>query len=182
MTFQYFDLMESRTVFDNVNFSLKYSRKPKQERRQKVNKLLEPIGLEGKASAYPKQLSGRQRQQVAVIRALASKLKVLLCDETTNVLDPKTTLQILALLRRLNRQLGLAIALITYEMQIAKEIRNKVVVMEDGRIIGKGSSIQIFNSPEEELTKDSIRTTTRLDQALRTIITHSAFADQIINK
>ncbi len=163
-------------------FSLKYSGKSKQERRQKVNELLELVGLEEKASAYPKQLSGGQKQRVAIARALANEPKVLLCDEATSALDPKTTLQILALLKKLNRQLGLTIVLITHEMQVVKEICNKVAVMEDGRIIEKGSSIQIFSNPEEELTKDFIRTATHLDQALETIIAHSAFADQIANK
>ena len=90
--------MESRTIFDNVDFSLKYSGKSKQERRQKVNELLELVGLEEKASAYPKQLSGT-KQRVAIARALANEPKVLLCDEATSALDPKTTLQILALLK-----------------------------------------------------------------------------------
>ena len=98
MIFQHFNLMESRTIFDNVDFSLKYSGKSKQERRQKVNELLELVGLEEKASAYPKQLSGA-KQRVAIARALANEPKVLLCDEATSALDPKTTLQILALLK-----------------------------------------------------------------------------------
>ncbi|MFV5772196.1 ATP-binding cassette domain-containing protein, partial [Pediococcus acidilactici] len=93
MIFQHFNLMESRTIFDNVDFSLKYSGKSKQERRQKVNELLELVGLEEKASAYPKQLSGGQKQRVAIARALANEPKVLLCDEATSALDPKTTLQ-----------------------------------------------------------------------------------------
>ncbi|HBM7264033.1 TPA: ATP-binding cassette domain-containing protein, partial [Enterococcus faecium] len=168
MIFQHFNLMESRTIFDNVDFSLKYSGKSKQERRQKVNELLELVGLEEKASAYPKQLSGGQKQRVAIARALANEPKVLLCDEATSALDPKTTLQILALLKKLNRQLGLTIVLITHEMQVVKEICNKVAVMEAGKIIEKGSSIQIFSHPEEELTKDFIRTATHLDQALET--------------
>ncbi|EGP5468840.1 ATP-binding cassette domain-containing protein [Enterococcus faecium] len=182
MIFQHFNLMESRTIFDNVDFSLKYSGKSKQERRQKVNELLELVGLEEKASAYPKQLSGGQKQRVAIARALANEPKVLLCDEATSALDPKTTLQILALLKKLNRQLGLTIVLITHEMQVVKEICNKVAVMEAGKIIEKGSSIQIFSHPEEELTKDFIRTATHLDQALETISVHAAFADQIANK
>ncbi|WP_445447370.1 methionine ABC transporter ATP-binding protein [Enterococcus lactis] len=182
MIFQHFNLMECRTIFDNVDFSLKYSGKSKQERRQKVNELLELVGLEEKASAYPKQLSGGQKQRVAIARALANEPKVLLCDEATSALDPKTTLQILALLKKLNRQLGLTIVLITHEMQVVKEICNKVAVMEEGKIIEKGSSIQIFSHPEEELTKDFIRTATHLDQALETISAHAAFADQIANK
>jgi len=128
MIFQHFNLMESRTIFDNVDFSLKYSGKSKQERRQKVNELLELVGLEEKASAYPKQLSGGQKQRVAIARALANEPKVLLCDEATSALDPKTTLQILALLKKLNRQLGLTIVLIIAHSAFADQIANKWLV------------------------------------------------------
>lgn len=182
MIFQHFNLMENRTIFDNVDFSLKYTGKSKQERRQKVSELLELVGLEEKTSAYPNQLSGGQKQRVAIARALANEPKVLLCDEATSALDPKTTHQILALLKELNHKLGLTIVLITHEMQVVKEVCNKVAVMEDGRIIEKGSSVQIFSHPQEALTKDFIRTATHLDQALETIIGHRAFAEQIMNK
>ncbi|WP_165002900.1 MULTISPECIES: ATP-binding cassette domain-containing protein [unclassified Enterococcus] len=182
MIFQHFNLMESRTIFDNVDFSLKYTGKSKQERCQKVNELLELVGLADKANAYPKQLSGGQKQRVAIARALANEPKVLLCDEATSALDPKTTQQILTLLKKLNRTLGLTIVLITHEMQVVKEICNKVAVMEKGKIIEKGSSIQIFSDPKEELTKDFIRTATHIDQALERIQEHSAFAHQLENK
>lgn len=182
MIFQHFNLMENRTIFDNVDFSLKYTGKSKQERRQKVSELLELVGLEEKTSAYPNQLSGGQKQRVAIARALANEPKVLLCDEATSALDPKTTHQILALLKELNRKLGLTIVLITHEMQVVKEVCNKVAVMEDGKIVEKGSSVQIFSHPQEALTKDFIRTATHLDQALETIIGHRAFAEQITNK
>lgn len=182
MIFQHFNLMENRTIFDNVDFSLKYTGKSKQERRQKVSELLELVGLEEKTSAYPNQLSGGQKQRVAIARALANEPKVLLCDEATSALDPKTTHQILALLKELNHKLGLTIVLITHEMQVVKEVCNKVAVMEDGRIIEKGSSVQIFSHPQEALTKDFIRTATHLDKALETIIGHRAFAEQIMNK
>lgn len=99
MIFQHFNLMESRTIFDNVDFSLKYTGKSKQERRQKVSDLLDLVGLKEKASAYPNQLSGGQKQRVAIARALANDPKILLCDEATSALDPKTTHQILALLK-----------------------------------------------------------------------------------
>ena len=182
MIFQHFNLMENRTIFDNVDFSLKYTGKSKQERRQKVSELLELVGLEEKTSSYPNQLSGGQKQRVAIARALANEPKVLLCDEATSALDPKTTHQILALLKELNHKLGLTIVLITHEMQVVKEVCNKVAVMEDGKIVEKGSSVQIFSHPQETLTKDFIRTATHLDQALETIIGHRAFAEQITNK
>lgn len=182
MIFQHFHLMESRTIFDNVDFSLKYTKKSKQERRQKVNELLTLVGLEEKATAYPKQLSGGQKQRVAIARALASDPQVLLCDEATSALDPKTTHQILALLKKLNQQLGLTIVLITHEMQVVKEICNKVAVMENGEVIEQGSSVQIFSAPKEVLTQEFIRTATHVDQALETIRSHRAFADQLTNK
>ena len=182
MIFQHFNLMESRTIFDNVDFSLKYTGKSKQERRQKVSDLLDLVGLKEKASAYPNQLSGGQKQRVAIARALANDPKILLCDEATSALDPKTTHQILALLKKLNRQLGLTIVLITHEMQVVKEICNKVAVMEAGRIIESGSSVQIFSHPKEELTKDFIRTATHLDQALEKITGQQGFAEELTDK
>lgn len=176
MIFQHFNLMDSRNVFDNVDFSLKYAGKSKQERRQKVNELLELVGLADKAKAFPSQLSGGQKQRVAIARALANDPAILLCDEATSALDPKTTLQILALLKKLNQQLGLTIVIITHEMQVVKEICNKVAVMEEGEIIEKGSSIQIFSRPEKELTRDFIRTATHIDQALETILGSEKFS------
>lgn len=176
MIFQHFNLMKSRSIFDNVDFSLKYSGKSKQERRQKVTELLELVGLSDKVDAYPSQLSGGQKQRVAIARALANDPEILLCDEATSALDPKTTLQILALLRELNKKLGLTIVLITHEMQVVKEICNKVAVMEDGEVIEQGDSVQIFSSPQKPLTKDFIRTATHIDQALETILSSESFS------
>ncbi|WP_207871678.1 methionine import ATP-binding protein MetN 1 [Enterococcus sp. DIV2402] len=176
MIFQHFNLMKSRSIFDNVDFSLKYSGKTKQERRQKVTELLELVGLSDKVDAYPSQLSGGQKQRVAIARALANDPEILLCDEATSALDPKTTLQILALLRELNKKLGLTIVLITHEMQVVKEICNKVAVMEDGEVIEQGDSVQIFSSPQKPLTKDFIRTATHIDQALETILSSESFS------
>ncbi|MGX7352552.1 methionine import ATP-binding protein MetN 1 [Enterococcus canis] len=176
MIFQHFNLLDSRTVFENVDFSLKYTKKSKQERIQKVTELLELVGLADKANAYPSQLSGGQKQRVAIARALANDPEILLCDEATSALDPKTTGQILALLKELNQQLGLTIVLITHEMQVVKEICNKVAVMEQGRIIEQGTSIQIFSRPQEALTQDFIRTATHVDQALTTILASPRFS------
>ena len=182
MVFQQFNLLDSKTVFHNIALPLILEKAPKDVIEKKVNEVLRFVELEDKKDTYVSQLSGGQKQRVGIARALTTTPDILLCDEATSALDPKTTLQILALLKKLNRQLGLTIVLITHEMQVVKEICNKVAVMEDGRIIEKGSSIQIFSNPEEELTKDFIRTATHLDQALETIIAHSAFADQIANK
>lgn len=176
MIFQHFNLMDSRNVFDNVDFSLKYSGISKQERYQKVTKLLTLVGLEEKAESFPSQLSGGQKQRVAIARALANDPEILLCDEATSALDPKTTLQILGLLKKLNRELGLTIVIITHEMQVVKEICNKVAVMEKGEIIERGGSVEIFSQPKKQLTKDFIRTATHVDQALETILGSSKFS------
>ncbi|MHC5375108.1 methionine ABC transporter ATP-binding protein [Enterococcus sp. LJL120] len=176
MIFQHFNLMQARTIFDNVDFSLRYSKLNKQERQAKVTQLLELVGIADKAQAYPSQLSGGQKQRVAIARALANDPEILLCDEATSALDPKTTLQILELLKKLNKELGLTIVLITHEMQVVKEICNKVAVMEAGLIIEKGSAIDVFSAPHEPLTKDFIRTATHVDQALATILEHPKFS------
>lgn len=182
MIFQHFNLMDSRNVFDNVDFSLKYAGISKQERRQKVTELLSLVGLEEKARSFPSQLSGGQKQRVAIARALANDPEILLCDEATSALDPKTTLQILALLKKLNRKLGLTIVIITHEMQVVKEICNKVAVMENGEIIEQGKSVQIFSQPTKPLTKDFIRTATHIDQALETILGSAKFSSLAANE
>jgi D-methionine transport system ATP-binding protein len=182
MIFQHFNLMDSRNVFDNVDFSLKYAGISKQERRQKVTELLSLVGLEEKAKAFPSQLSGGQKQRVAIARALANDPEILLCDEATSALDPKTTLQILALLKKLNRKLGLTIVIITHEMQVVKEICNKVAVMENGEIIEQGKSVQIFSQPKKPLTRDFIRTATHIDQALETILGSPKFSSLAANE
>lgn len=182
MIFQHFNLMNSRTIFDNVDFSLKYTGKSKQERRQKVDELLELVGLADKANAYPSQLSGGQKQRVAIARALANDPEILLCDEATSALDPKTTLQILQLLKQLNQKLGLTIVLITHEMQVVKEVCNKVAVMEAGEVIEAGKSLEIFSQPQKSLTRDFIRTATHVDQALETILAHPEFSQLAENQ
>ncbi|RLK62634.1 ATP-binding cassette domain-containing protein [Atopobacter sp. AH10] len=170
MIFQHFNLMNSLTIAENVLFPIKYAKLSKEEKANKVAKLLKLVGLADKADSYPSQLSGGQKQRVAIARALANDPKILLCDEATSALDPKTTLQILALLKKLNQELGLTIVLITHEMQVVKEICNKVAVMENGHIIESGHCVDIFSKPKEELTQDFIRTATHLDQALDTIL------------
>lgn len=170
MIFQHFNLMNSLTIAENVLFPIKYKKISDSEKKEKVSQLLELVGLANKANSYPSQLSGGQKQRVAIARALANDPKILLCDEATSALDPKTTLQILALLKRLNQELGLTIVLITHEMQVIKEICNKVAVMENGKIIESGNCVDIFSQAKEALTQDFIRTASHLDQALETIL------------
>ncbi|CAM2997995.1 TPA: methionine ABC transporter ATP-binding protein [Enterococcus faecalis] len=177
MIFQHFNLMKERTIFSNIDFSLKYSGLSKNERRQKISHLLELVGLSEKRDAYPSQLSGGQKQRVAIARALANDPEILLCDEATSALDPKTTGQILALLKKLNQELNLTIVLITHEMQVVKEICNKVAVMENGCVVESNDIVSIFSQPQQPLTKDFIRTATHIDQALTTILEHPKLAD-----
>ncbi len=166
MIFQHFNLMAQSTAAENVAFALKHSGLSKEEKAEKVKKLLDLVGLADRAENYPAQLSGGQKQRVAIARALANDPKILISDESTSALDPKTTKQILALLQELNEKLGLTIVLITHEMQIVKDIANRVAVMQDGRLIEEGSVLEIFSHPKQELTKEFIKTATGIDEAL----------------
>mgnify|MGYP000176976412 FL=1 len=166
MIFQHFNLMSQLTAEENVAFALKHSGLSKEEKKEKVRTLLELVGLADRAENYPSQLSGGQKQRVAIARALANDPKILISDESTSALDPKTTKQILALLQDLNQKLGLTIILITHEMQIVKDIANRVAVMQDGQLIEEGSVLDIFSNPQQDLTKDFISTATGIDEAM----------------
>lgn len=169
MIFQSFNLMNARTVFENVYYPIRKDKLAEEEKRAWVESLLELVGIPDKANAYPRQLSGGQKQRVAIARALATKPKVLLCDEATSALDPKTTHSILKLLKDLNQRLSLTIVIITHEMQVVKEICNKCAVMEEGRVVEYGSVVDIFANPKEQLTKEFIDTTTHKDQTTKKI-------------
>lgn len=172
MIFQHFNLMASRTIFGNVAYPLRKSGLTKAEINKKVLDLLELVGLSDKTKAYPSQLSGGQKQRVAIARALANDPEVLLCDEATSALDPKTTLSILKLLKDLNQKLSLTIVIITHEMQVVKEICNKVAVMENGNVVEKGDLLSIFTGAKEPITKEFINTATNMEQALENILKH----------
>ena len=156
MIFQHFNLLKTRTVFDNVAYPLKGQKISKEEKKEKVLRLLNLVGLEDKADVYPSQLSGGQKQRVAIARALANDPQVLLCDEATSALDPQTTKSILKLLKEINKELGLTIVLITHQMEVVKEICHKVAVMEKGRIIEQGNIVSVFSNPQSEITKDFV--------------------------
>ena len=159
MIFQHFNLMRSRTVYQNIAFPLKGSGLSKAEMDQKIRRLLELVDLSDKVDAYPSQLSGGQKQRVAIARALANDPKVLLCDEATSALDPQTTKSILKLLKRVNEELGITIVLITHEMAVIKEICDRVAVMENGYVVEEGSIIDIFSKPQAEVTRNFIAST-----------------------
>jgi D-methionine transport system ATP-binding protein len=151
MVFQHFNLLSSRTVQDNVELPLEILGKSGQERSRKALELLDLVGLADKAKAYPAQLSGGQKQRVGIARALAGDPKVLLSDEATSALDPETTRSILALLRDLNRQLGLTVLLITHEMDVVKSVCDSAALMEDGRIVESGTVSELLATPGSEL-------------------------------
>ncbi|ATO46864.1 hypothetical protein C5L30_000700 [Companilactobacillus farciminis] len=166
MIFQHFNLMNSLTVYGNVDFPLRDSGLSKAERKKKIDHLLDIVGLSDRAHNYPSQLSGGQKQRVAIARALASDPEILISDEATSALDPKTTTEILNLLGRLNKELGITIVIITHEMDAIKQICNRVAVMENGQLIEEGSLLTIFGEPKKKLTKDFVNTSTHIGSVL----------------
>ena len=156
MIFQHFNLLSSATVYDNIAFPLRLSHTPEAEIKKKVLPLLELVGLADKAHQYPSQLSGGQKQRVGIARALASEPKVLLCDEATSALDPQTTRSILELIQDINRKLSLTVVVITHEMQVIKDICDKVAVIENGVIAEQGTVLDVFTNPQKPITQDFI--------------------------
>ena len=159
MIFQHFNLLTSRTVFENVALPLELDNKSKAEIQEKTTALLTLVGLSDKHNVYPANLSGGQKQRVAIARALASDPKVLLCDEATSALDPATTQSILKLLKEINRTLGITILLITHEMEVVKRICDQVAVIDKGRLIEQGTVSEIFSNPKTELAQEFISST-----------------------
>jgi len=176
MIFQHFNLLDRSTIFDNIAYPLKYSGKTKEEIKSKVYELLKLVDLEDKVNVYPSQLSGGQKQRVAIARALANNPKVLLSDEATSALDPDATESILALLKELNKKLGLTIILITHEMSVIKNICQKVSVMENGKIVEEGDAYDIFAKPQAPITKKFVNSTGPLGK-LDFILENSDYTD-----
>ncbi|MBQ2010185.1 MAG: methionine ABC transporter ATP-binding protein [Anaerovibrio sp.] len=156
MIFQHFNLLSSATVYENVAFPLRLVNTPKEKIDKKVTELLELVGLADKANQYPSQLSGGQKQRVGIARALASEPKILLCDEATSALDPQTTKAILQLIRDINAKLKLTVVVITHEMQVIKDICDKVAVIDKGVIAEKGKVLDVFTNPQQPITKEFI--------------------------
>ncbi|MGJ7922681.1 methionine ABC transporter ATP-binding protein [Neobacillus sp. LXY-4] len=156
MIFQHFYLISQKTVFDNVAFALKAAKLPEAQIKSRVEELLEMVGLSDKRDVYPAQLSGGQKQRVAIARALANNPKVLLCDEATSALDPTTTMSILNLLKKINKELNITIVLITHEMKVVKEICNRMAIMQNGRVMEEGTVYEVFANPQTGLTKEFI--------------------------
>lgn len=159
MIFQHFNLLSSRTVFNNVALPLELAGVKKGKIKHKVENLLTLVGLADKRDVYPANLSGGQKQRVAIARALASDPKVLLCDEATSALDPATTISILELLRKINKELNLTILLITHEMAVVKGICEEVAIIGGGRLVETGLVGDIFAHPKTALARNFIRST-----------------------
>ncbi len=156
MIFQHFNLLSSRTVGENVAFALEIARWDKNKIQERVKDLLELVELSDKINYYPNQLSGGQKQRVAIARALANNPDILLSDEATSALDPKTTKSILELIKSIQKKLGLTVVMITHQMEVIKEICNKVAVMSGGQIVEKGGVHHIFSDPQSDITKELI--------------------------
>jgi D-methionine transport system ATP-binding protein len=153
MIFQHFNLLSSRTVFDNVALPLELAGASRAEIEAAVLPLLDLVGLSAQKDRYPSQISGGQKQRVGIARALASQPKVLLSDEATSALDPETTRSILDLLKRINRELGLTIVLITHQMEVIKQVCDRVAVLDAGRVVEEGRVIDVFLQPHHEVTR-----------------------------
>ncbi|AQQ54460.1 methionine ABC transporter ATP-binding protein [Planococcus lenghuensis] len=163
MIFQHFYLISQKTVYDNVAFALRAAGTPAKKIRPRVEELLEMVGLADKRDVFPGQLSGGQKQRVGIARALANDPTVLLCDEATSALDPNTTLSILRLLKEINRKLNITIVLITHEMNVVKEICDRMAIMQGGRVIEEGAVYDVFASPQTELTREFISSVVSFD-------------------
>ena len=153
MIFQHFNLLSSRTVFENIALPLELHNVPKEEIEKKVNHLIELVGLTEHKNKYPRQLSGGQKQRVGIARALANDPIVLLSDEATSALDPETTRSTLELLSRINQTLGVTIVLITHEMEVVKQICDRVVVLDKGQIVESGTVMEVFRHPKHPTTR-----------------------------
>ena len=161
MIFQQFNLMNSRTAAGNIEYPLQLQGVGKQERAQRVQELLDFVGLGDKGKSYPEQLSGGQKQRVGIARALATNPSLLLADEATSALDPTTTQEVLDLLRQVNKEFGITIVVITHEMEVVRSIADKVAVMENGRVVEQGSVYEVFSNPQTSVAAKFVATSLR---------------------
>ncbi|MFV5464236.1 NIL domain-containing protein, partial [Acinetobacter sp. 207] len=153
-----FNLLQTKTVAANIEMPMKLLGWNKAEREKRLNELLEFIDLKHKKDAYPDELSGGQKQRVGIARALANHPKILLCDEATSALDPQTTKSVLELLKKINREQGITIVMVTHEMDVIESVCDYVAVMEQGKVIETGSTLEIFSQPQHPTTKSFIQT------------------------
>jgi D-methionine transport system ATP-binding protein len=153
MVFQQFNLLESKTVYDNIAIPLILNKVDKKRISQRVADLLAFVELSDKSNVYPAQLSGGQKQRVGIARALAMNPSILLCDEATSALDPETTESILKLLERINREMNITILVVTHEIHVIQRICNRVAVMEKGHLVETGSVLDVFSNPQKMMTR-----------------------------
>lgn len=158
MIFQEFNLLETKTVFDNIAIPLMLRHDNKQKIKARVEELLKFVGLEDKAKALPGELSGGQKQRVGIARALATEPEILLCDEATSALDPDTTESILNLLARVNKELNVTILFVTHTIRVVQKLCNKVAILEHGKLVENGSVIDIFSKPKSTIAKRFVET------------------------
>lgn len=158
MIFQEFNLLETKTVFDNIAIPLVLRHESKQNIKSRVEELLKFVGLEDKAKALPGELSGGQKQRVGIGRALATEPEILLCDEATSALDPDTTESILNLLARVNKELNVTILFVTHTIRVVQKLCNKVAILEHGKLVENGSVIDIFSKPKSTIAKRFVET------------------------
>jgi hypothetical protein len=163
MIFQHFNLLSSRTVFENIAFPLELAGASKEAIEKKVSDLLELVNLTDRKYNYPSQLSGGQKQRVGIARALASDPKILLCDEATSALDPQTTKSILDLLQDINKRLGITIVIITHEMSVVKDICHRVAVIEGGIIKESGRVVDVFSNPQSETMQEFVKSVINME-------------------
>ncbi|MFC9895793.1 methionine ABC transporter ATP-binding protein [Nocardia sp. NPDC127579] len=158
MVFQQFNLFRSRTAAGNIEYPLKVAGWKRADRKARVAELLEFVGLSDKARSYPDQLSGGQKQRVGIARALATSPSLLLADESTSALDPETTGEVLRLLRKINRELGVTIVVITHEMDVIRAVADRVAVLAEGRIVELASTFEVFATPQATPTRSFVDT------------------------
>ncbi|MDQ0158231.1 methionine ABC transporter ATP-binding protein [Alkalibacillus salilacus] len=163
MIFQHFNLLESKTVYHNVAFPLILAGESKSTIKERVEEILDFVGLKDRANYYADQLSGGQKQRVGIARALATSPNILLCDEATSALDPETTQSILELLKRIRDEYNMTILMITHEMDVIKDICDRVAVMEGGEIIEQGAIFDLFTNPKHSTTRKFVESVMKAD-------------------
>lgn len=182
MIFQHFNLLSSRTAAENIAMPLEVIGYSRLRIKHRVEELLSLVELEGKGDHYPAQLSGGQKQRVGIARALAADPKVLLSDESTSALDPQTTASILALLKDLNQKIGLTILLITHDMGVVKRICDRVAIMEKGKVIERGSVVDLAAQPNSRLAQDFFPRLKGYQPRSNAVLTTVAFKGDVANE
>nr|MBO2472232.1 methionine ABC transporter ATP-binding protein [Bacillota bacterium] len=157
MVFQHFNLLTNRTALRNVTFPMEIAGVPRAERERRALELLSFVGLQDKAHRYPAELSGGEKQRVGIARALACEPRILLCDEPTSALDPETTKSFLALLKDINRRLGLTIVMVTHQMHVVQAVCHRVAVLDKGQVAEVGPVTKVFSDPETEAARRLVK-------------------------